>query len=201
MFVCGLDVGATTLGMVVTMDEPDSAPQFMEGAHFPRSVEPARVVAQLEAWQEYYGLEFDRLACSHADLIPMELLVALEERGFVMEWVDDHDLREALGVWRTLQPDPRWLRGGLVALLLSSPMSWRRPGEEPRKAAWSWAYAVARREVLEMEQWVMAEGRLLCPDHLSPECSDCLVSWDHPLPWEDAWEEDEVETGESPCPF
>jgi hypothetical protein len=176
MLVCALEVRRSGLGLVLMADEPGEAPQFLEGQHFPRWVEPDRVLAQLEAWEAYYGSKPEAVAWCSRDEVPEELLEALRQAGQELEPVDAAELREAERVWRELRPDPRWNRAALTALLVSSPRLYLYEDDNAWRTAWDWVYACLRRQVLDVEAWLLAGGRLMCPGHLRRSCPRCQFS-------------------------
>lgn len=173
MLVCALEVRRSGLSLVLMADESGEAPAFLEGQHFPRWVEPARVLAQLDAWEDYYGSKPDAVVWCSRDEVPEELLKAMRQAGQELEPVDAEELRKTERVWRELRPDPRWHRGALMALLVSSPRLYPSAGDTPWRTAWDWVYVCLRRQVLDVEAGLLAGGRLMCPGHLRRDCPWC----------------------------
>lgn len=184
MFVCGLDVGRTSMRLVLMVDCPEAAPEFLEARRFARSAYPREVAGQLDIWSDRYGIGPDAVVCCSSDRVPDSLLCALEGKAPV-EWVDGLEVRKALAVWRSQRPDRQWLRGGLLGLLFSSPMAYPSWTDNPNRAALEWDYAYRRRQILDVEAWLMAEGRMMCPGHLNPTCPYCEAPWENQKSWED----------------
>jgi len=151
MLACAIDVRRGSMRLVLVANT--SRPEILEGCCL-RDARPERVLARLRAWQEeYQGARFT-LVCCHADSVPSELLEALESAGYEVEWVGGYDVAVALAAWNWKRVDPRWLRAGLMAFLLESPLSANAVDEAPDVAAWRWLQLSLRQQLAELEPWL-----------------------------------------------
>jgi hypothetical protein len=173
MFICGVDVRPTSLRMVLTVD--GVVPMFLESRWFRQPVKLERIWDTLEEWHEFYQESVGVLVGCRQDLWPAELEESLRLAGHRLEWLDRCEIRELVKCWKSMHPDPRWLRGGLMCHLVSSPGNYPLEGDSRRLAALEWSYAALRARLVELEGELFAEGRSLCPEHISSSCPCCEV--------------------------
>lgn len=170
MLTCALDVREGSIRLVlVACSNP---PEVIEGHCFPRAVRPARVLARLADWNEYYQGAPDRLVCSREDPLPGGLVEALEAAGHAIEWVRGVDVDAVAAAWKRIRPDPRWVRGGLMASLAQAPLA---PGSYEATAhatalAEDWLYTCLLQQVEDMRAWLVAEGRIDRTTEQVPYC-------------------------------
>jgi hypothetical protein len=195
MFVCTLDFRSTSLRLVLTFN--DKVPLFLEGRLFRRPVDPTCVLAILQEWESLYRAPLDLLVGCLQDPWPPGLEEILRQAGYRLQWVDIEDVELLVDFWKHHSPDPRWLRGGLMGFLRSSPAMYPPVDGVFEKAALEWRYAALRARLEEMEAEMFGECRRICPGHLSPECPDCEPIPERFLP-RDPWMEEDEPAWEAP---
>ncbi|TRZ48867.1 hypothetical protein D4S03_09125 [bacterium] len=171
MFVCALDMRPTSLRMVLVVK--DTVLKLLEGQYFGRPVEPARVLSLLYTWEDYYREPPEFLVACRQDSWPAELEEALRAAGYRLEWIDSDCFQRVVNAWKSTQPDPRWLRGCLMSYLSGPSIPCFHENKIPRVIMLEWFYATLRFRMMELEGELYAEGRALCPDHVSPGCPLC----------------------------
>ena len=182
MFVYALDARHRSNRLVMAGDI--SAPDIWETRIFPRTLGHQCVLDQLRIWKANYAASSGAVVCCQQDPISSELLNALKVDGYTVELVDGRALQEVEKLWRRLGPDPRWLRAGWMASLLSVQHQHGVSKGNPREAALTCLYALLRGQLIDLETMLWAEGLLRCPGHLSPHCPNCQES----LWWSDEQE-------------
>jgi hypothetical protein len=166
-----LDIRRRSIHMVFMVCEP--VPLVLEGRTFPRPVEPAVIVETLRSWESFYETgPFTIAACSE-DPWPEELEAALRRHGYGLHWVDRQALDSTVKTWQSLRPDPRWVRGGIMASLSALSNLASCSGDTSYGAALVWLYASLRSQLQDLEGALFVEGVNLCPDHLNPTCPLC----------------------------
>lgn len=175
MFVCAIDIGRFSLKMVLTIKDP--MPLFLEGQCFKIPVETVRVLNQLRIWADFYR-EAPKLVSSTQDAWPAHLTEALQNAGYHIKWVEHNDLQQLVKIWKSLCPDRRWLRAGLISYLYDSTDRHSLSKNISRLTVLEWMYASMRSQIMELEGELFAEGRPLCPWHITLKCPLCDTGYE-----------------------
>lgn len=171
MFVCAFDIRQFSLRMVLAVKDP--VPIFLEAQRFQFPIEPALVLTTLETWADFYENVPDYLVGCQRDPWPDQLIEVLHNAGYRITWVDREDIDTMITIWKSLRPDARWLRGGLMAYLCDPERDHHSSDEILRVEVLEWIYATLRQQIMELEGELFAEGRDMCPGHLINECPLC----------------------------
>ena len=164
MLVCAIDPRPRSIRLVLVAN--DNGPEVLEGCCL-RSTAPGPLLARLRAWQDMYQVSPLSVVCCQSDLVRRDLVEALEEAGYHVDWLRAETVDTVLKSWRYIRLDPRWQRAGLMSWLLVQPLS--SFGEPAEMAPWRWLYASLRKQVADLESWVACDTPLLYGVPYDPE--------------------------------
>jgi len=148
-------------------------PIVLEGCLFRRPVELSVIIKTLKTWETFYQAEPLFIAACPQDPWPDDLKGALQSHGYCVHWIEHTDILSLKKTWASLSPDRRWHRGGLMASMSDISASISSSANEKHIAVLEWMYAALRYQIKELEGALYAEGRELCPGHISQTCPLC----------------------------
>ncbi|MGH3430151.1 MAG: hypothetical protein ACRDQZ_21705 [Mycobacteriales bacterium] len=198
MIRCALDVRHTSIRLVLFgfWEGEEDMPALLESKLL-WSRNSARVLEQLEAWNHWYALDDDErvIVGCRSDGWPRRLAHRLEQGGYTLHWIeDDQPLKEGVAYLDSLQPNPLFLRGTLMAHWPSA-----RGPRGMDGTVLEVQYRILRARLMELETQLYAEARLPCPGHLLPRCLDCDDAFPADRdPWPDPDDDPSLVDADSP---
>lgn len=188
MFVCAFDIRQFSLRMVLTVKTP--VPIFLEACSFKFPVEPSKILDSMLSWEDSYQHATDYLVGCRQNPWPAQLEETLQKAGYCIKWVELADINKVVRIWKSLQPDARWLRGGLMSYLCPSDDQYQSSSDPSNIRVMEWICATLRDQIKELEGTLIAEGRDMCPGHLLDECPLCYTLHDDYEPEPEDYEPD-----------